>query len=165
MRTQSDIQKTLSELVSDCGYAPVKRALESVRVSIAAANGAADKKKTRPANPRTKPRVRKNAVAVVEGLAISDGDKKQVLMILAEKYDAKTFMPSVGSARAFLQQDDMDVSRIKSRQQITAIVFKRLANKDTDDLREMDSQGWYGPPKTLANIARAIENYGRQRRV
>ena len=163
---QQDIQKTLSELVSDCGYAPVKRALESVRVSIAAANSAADKKKTRPANPRTKPRVRKNAVAVVEGLAISDGDKKQVLMILAEKYDAKTFMPSVGSARAFLQrEDDMDVSRIKSRQQITSIVFKRLANKDTDDLREMDSQGWYGPPKTLANIARAIENYGRQRRV
>ena len=165
MRTQSDIQKALSELVSDCGYAPVKRALESVRVSIAATNGAADKKKTRPANPRTKPRVRKNAVAIVEGLAISDGDKKQALMILAEKYDAKTFMPSVGSARAFLQQDGMDVSRIKSRQQITAIVFKRLANKDADDLREMDSQGWYGPPKSLANIARAIENYGRQRRV
>ena len=91
--------------------------------------------------------------------------KKSVLMVLARKYEEKTFMPNVNHVRAFLEDEGEDISRIKSRQQVVSSVFKHLADWETPRLQELDTKGLYGPPKSLAVIAKAIENVGQQNRL
>ena len=160
--TKKQVQQALLALIADSGYDTVRSAFDNIRplrTSEARVAPKRPRKKT-----QAKPRADKTAVVVVSSLDVPD-DKRAVLMALADKYDAKDFMTSAGSVRAFLEGEGRDASHIKSRQRAVGVVFKCLAAKDTEYLEEMERGGWYGPPKTLANIARAIENYGRQRRV
>ncbi len=158
---QTSMQKTLAALVADYGYDSVRRGVEKMRPL----KKPASKTLAAPKNRREKPRARKNAVAVVGSLKLNDEEQKRMLTVLAEKYDAKTFIPYVASARAFLEREGADISRVKSRQQVTVAIFKRLAGWETERLREMDDGGWYAPHEGLAPIAEAIENFARQRRL
>ena len=157
---QKAMQEQLAALVANYGYEPIRRGVEKMRPPKKAA---APKPVASPAKRRARTYARKNAVAVVNSLDIGE-EHKQMLMVLAEKYDAKTFMPHVGSVRGFLEREGADISRIKSRQQVTVAVFKRLAEWDIERLREMDDRGWYAAHRGLEPIARAIENFGCQRR-
>jgi len=105
-----------------------------------------------------------DAVRVARALAITDAEKREILFALAEKYEAKEFMPHVNQVRDFLNDGERDVSRIKSRAQVTVAVFKRLGDLETGKLREMLERGLYGPPKRLAPYARAIEGFRRHNR-
>lgn len=156
-----DMHKALAALVAHYGYEPIRRGVEKMRPP----------KKTAPkttsavtSGRRARPHARKNAVAVVESLKIGD-ERRTALMVLAEKYDAKALMPHVGSVRDFLEREGADISRVKSRQQVTVAVFKRLAEWDAERLLEMDRCGWYAAHRGLEPIARAIENFERPRRL
>ena len=147
---QEQLQKTLSVLINSFGYENVRKTLSGMRVekSAVANRGAkirrvvADQSSMKPTKKRTKP----NAVNAVKLLDITSNKKKEILAIMAEKYEAKEFMPNVNHVRDFLG-GGRDVSRIKSRQQVTAAVFKELASLETSELREMLDRGFYGPPK------------------
>lgn len=156
---QTKMRQALAALVEDYGYEPIRRGVERMRP----VKKSAGKAFVTPVKRQTKPRAPRTAVAVVESLK-ADGEHKRMLMVLAEKYDAKTFIPHVASARGFLETEGVDVSRIKSRQQVTVTVFKRLAQWDTERLQQMDSEGWYAAHRGLAPIAEAIENFGGRRR-
>lgn len=153
-----DMHKALAALVAHYGYEPIRRGVEKMRPPKKAA---APKPVASPAKRRARTYARKNAVAVVNSLDIGE-EHKQMLMALAEKYDAKAFMPHVGSVRGFLEMEGADISRVKSRQQVTVTVFKRLAEWDIERLREMDDGGWYAVHQGLEPIARAIENFERR---
>ena len=154
------LRSLLSALVEDCGYEAVRKALEDCAPARANAPVLMNASVKRPRKPRPKP----NAVAVVESLALPDEEKKNALMALAKKYEEKRFMPNVNSVRAFLEKAGEDISRVKSRQQVVSKVFRRLADWETDKLRELDVRSLYGPKKSLSVIARAIEAAGRRRR-
>jgi len=113
--------------------------------------------------PAPKPRTRRDASAVAKSLDLDDQKKRAILIDMAERYEAKKFMPNVTHVRAFLESQGMDVSRVKSRQQVTRSVFKNLAELEIDILRDIQDSGLYGPPKTLASIAAAIGGFKRQR--
>ena len=162
------LQKTLSNLVADFGYQNVRKTLSEMRaaktttvnyktksenVVIAESTTKYSKKKSKP-----------NAEKFVESLVISDAEKKKILATMAKKYEAKKFMPTVNHVRGFLIDSVEDVSRIKSRQQVTIAVFKQLAILETDKLREITECGVYGPPKRLEPFARAIEGFSRPSR-
>ncbi len=154
------LRSLLSILVEDCGYEAVRRALEDCGPARASAPVSINASVKRARKPRPRP----NAVAIVESLALPDEGKKNALMALARKYEEKRFMPNVNSVRAFLEEEGEDVSRVKSRQQVVSRVFRRLADWETDKLRQLDVRGSYGPPKSFSVIARAIEAAGRRRR-
>lgn len=163
---QQQLQETLTDLVGSFGYENVRKTLGAMR----AAESATAKRATRnsakgAAQSPTQPGKKKpNAVRVARSLAIADDEKQKILFELAEKYEAKEFMPNVNHVRDFLNDGERDVSRIKSRQQVTVAVFKRLGGLETGKLREMLERGLYGPPKRLAPYARAIEGFRRPNR-
>ena len=152
------LRKLLSTLIDDCGYDTVRQSLEDCVPALAATHTSRDFSVKRPRKPRTRP----NAVTAVESLALPDEEKKNIMMVLARKYEEKIFMPNVNHVRAFLEKEGEDISRIKSRQQVVSIVFKCLADWETQKLRELNTRGLYGPSKSLSVIANAIENVGQQ---
>lgn len=154
------LRDLLSTLVDDCGYEIVREALEDFDPTLKRAPASKSSSVKRARKPRAKP----NAVAIVDSLALPDEVKKSVLMTLAKKYEDKAFMPNVNHVRAFLEQEGKDISRIKSRGQVVSTVFKCLADWDTSRLRELDTRGLYGPPKSLSGIAKSIESFGRRNR-
>lgn len=155
------LRKLLSTLVDDCGYDAVRKSVEALNpeaASACASRGAIDKR-------RGRPRAKMTAVAVVDSLGISDAEKKEALMVLAHKYDAKEFMPNINYIRAFVEREGVDVSCVRSRQQATHTVFRNLGNWETRKLQELETRGAYGRPKSLSVIAGAIESVGRQNRL
>ena len=162
---QAPLQKSLRDLVSGFGYENVRKALRGMQPEKAAAlnrhpktgRATADASSTKPGKKRTKP----NALAIVKSFDLTNDEKNKLLFILAEKYEAKEFMPGVNHVRGFLHGTEIDVARIKSRQQVTATVFKELADLDTDKLQEILDRGLYGPTKRLATFAKAIEGFNR----
>lgn len=165
---QEQLKKTLSDLVSSFGYEKVHKTLSGMRsVKSSAVNHGAkircaivDESSVKPTKKRTKP----NAVKVVISLDITDKEKKEILVTMAKQYEAKEFMPTVNHIRDFLSGGEKDVSRIKSRQQVTVAVFKQLSNFEASKLREIAGRGLYGPSKRLETYARAIEGFNRQNR-
>lgn len=164
---QAQLQERLGVLVSDFGYETVRKTLREIQLEKSTtANHHAKNHRVgsdEPTAQLTKKRIKPNAANVVKLLDITDHKKKTILFLIAEKYEAKKFMPNVNHVRDFLG-GDRDVSRIKSRQQVTSAVFKKLARLETMQLREMLDRGFYGPPKTLQPIARAIEGFSRPER-
>ncbi|WP_424947386.1 hypothetical protein [Candidatus Spongiihabitans sp.] len=164
---QEQLQKRLGVLINSFGYKTVRKTLGEMRVekSAAANRGAkirrvgTDELTITP----TKKRIKPNAANVVKSFDITDREKKAILFIIAEKYEAKEFMPNVNHVRDFLG-GARDVSRIKSRQQVTSAVFKQLAGLETSELHEMLDRGFYGPSKRLESYAKAIEGFARQDR-
>ena len=163
---QQRLQETLTDLVSRFGYENVRKTLNGMQSARSAEakhharthrNDADKSSDVKPVKKRTKP----DAMRVTQSLAVTDDEKKKILLTLAEKYEAKEFMPTVNDVRDFLNDGERDVSRIKSRQQVTATVFKELGCLETNKLREMLDRGLYGPPKRLAPYARAIEGFRR----
>ena len=157
---KDELRNLLSTLVDDCGYDAVREALEDFDPKLKRDPASKSSSVKRVKKPRTKP----SAVSIVGSLALSDERKKSVLMTLAKKYEDKEFMPNVNHVRAFLEQEGKDISRIKSRGQVVSTIFKCLADWDTSRLRELDTRGLYGPPKTLSGIAKSIESFGRRNR-
>ena len=151
----------LSVLVDGCGYENVLKALTAIKPQKKPV-----KKDKKPAVAKKKlARPKPNAITAIESIEFTDSDKRDYLLALAKKYDKKLFMPNVGHVRMFLEDKNIIFephnSRIKSRQQATVKVFKKLAEMSLEELREIEYCGLYDPPKRLATYAEAIENFGR----
>ena len=155
------LRRILSALVDECGYQRVRNLLETCDPETRR-GGAQEKSGSDRSN---KPRVKPSARTVVEALEVDDDQKRNILLVLADEYEEKAFMPNMNNVRAFLAQQGQDTSRVKSRQQAVAAVFKCLAEWGTDSLRELHIRGTYGRPKSLSVIAESIESVGRQNRI
>jgi len=163
---RNQLEETLSSLVADFGHKKVQNRLDALKPHHAAP--AKYEKQRGTANTAgqlgLKPNKRRDAVMVVQSLGLNDSEKEAIIIDMAQRYEAKKFMPNVNHVRAFLESLGEDVSRVKSRQQVTASVFKKLAELDTSVLLDMQNRGLYGPPMTLGPIADAIGRFGQSRR-
>jgi len=163
----NQLEKTLASLVANYGHRKVQNKLDSMKPGrlYPARRERPDRLAKRTySGTQTKPARRRDAVTVAESLELNDAEKKTIIVDMAKRYEAKEFMPHVGHVRAFLESLGKDVSRIKSRQQVTVSVFKKLAGMETSALRDIQERGLYGPPITLGPIADAIGRFGRSRR-
>ncbi len=162
---EQTLTKQLATLVDSFGYENVSKNLRAIKQKkLKAPKRSLAVKIASCVSARKKP----TAVAVVESLKLDDDKKCEFLLHLAQQYDAKQFMPDIGQARMFLENENIFTcsknSRIKSRQQATVRIFKKMAGMSIDELREMEYCGLYDTPKRLETYARAIENFGRSRR-
>ena len=156
------LHRILSALIDDFGYRKVRKSLDDfsenearVGISKKSSSGVCDKPKVR----------RRSAISVVEALGVEDDQKRDILLILAREFERKSFIPNVNSAQAFLEQRGKDTSHIKSRQQAMSVIFKCLADLETNSLCEIHAKGLFGGPKSLAVIAESIERFGQQSRL
>lgn len=162
--THKALEPKLTALVADFGYDEVRKALTRVKRAATAS-----KKRASPscatADRRRPSRPRPNAIAVVSSLNLTDAEKQEFLLARAKDYEDKLFMPHVAHARGFLaRHTDKDLRRVKSRQQVTSLIFRTMAQLDMPTLRLMHDNGMYGPPKRLATYAEAIAGFSAARR-
>lgn len=157
------LEETLSSLVAVYGHKKVQSKLDRIKFGrdTSAKHRQRDEAATKSAD---KPKPRRDAVAIAESLDLIDSEKKAIIFDMARRYEEKKFMPNVNHVRAFLESLGEDVSRVKSRQQVTASVFRKLAELETPVLLDMQNRGLYGPPMTLGPIADAIGRFGQSRR-
>ena len=153
---ESTMRKMLSVLVEDFGYQKVKKSLDpfsSQQTRVEELKKASDA-------TRKKSKAELDAIAIVESMEINDDQKRKILLKIARNFEKKSFMPNINSVRAFLARQGKDVSRIKSRQQSAAVVFKCLSDWEAQNLYDMYMKGSYSGPKSLSVIAESIENWG-----
>ncbi len=90
-------------------------------------------------------------------------EKADTISQLAERFHAKSFLPSFGDVTNFCQHYNIDVPASKSRVGAIARVFKFLASMDPEDAREIADYQMFSGPSSLGPIADAIRRNGRAR--
>ena len=90
-------------------------------------------------------------------------DHRRLLVEAAEKFEQKSFLPTVGDVRNFCEIHGVTGPSSGSRADTVPRVFKLLGTMNTDDLRRMLDSGMFSGPARLGPIADAIRDAGRER--
>ena len=158
---KNTLRKVISALVEEFGHQSVRKILDDC-ITEAVSKSSIGEPSTHVYNQS---KWKRTATNFVKSLEIDDEEKRDILLILAEKYDNSQFMPNANNVRAFLKQQEKDATGIKSRQQAIPYIFGCLADLETQKLSELHRRGLYGTPNSLSVIARSIENAGSRRRL
>ena len=89
-------------------------------------------------------------------------DRRRLLFEAAEKFQEKSFLPTVGDVRNFCEIHGVTGPSSGSRADTVPRIFKLLATMNTDDLRRMLDSGMFSGPARLGPIADAIRDAGRE---
>lgn len=93
-----------------------------------------------------------------------DADKRPAVSALAERFEAKSFLPTCGDIRNFCAIYGIDEPASKSRAAAIPRLFKYLAAMATKDVKDLLAHNAFSGPTQLAPIAEAIRRHGRARR-
>ena len=148
----------LQLLVSRHGLEAVNlelRALETDQPTRKPNRGA--QAKTRRRNRRVK------APEYVQKMDI-DADKRPAVSALAERFEAKSFLPTCGDIRNFCAIYDIDEPASQSRAAAIPRLFKCLAAMATKDVKDLLAHNAFSGPTQLGPLAEAIRQHGRARR-
>ncbi len=152
-----DLAAALGELVRRHGLSSVLHGLAEVKVlpdmaaSPAPVRGSPRKKVSRP-----------SAVDYVGKMTLPS-DKAEVLMRAAERFERKTFLPSIGHIREFCRVHRVPLSKTVSRANSVPRIFTYLAAMDTARITATLDRGAFAGPARLGPIADAIrEHSGRK---
>ena len=165
--TTDFLEAVLRLLVQHFGYEPVVQSLRRTarsneRASLDQPHGSRSRgggSRKKEGKGRRKPA----ATEYVSKLVLSDEDR-DLLMELAERFQEKSFLPTVGDIRDFCEIHGVGGPASRSRVAAVPRVFGFLAAMNTDDLRRvLDSDAFSGPAQ-LGPIADAIREAGRARR-
>ena len=88
-------------------------------------------------------------------------EKETSVLELAEKFQAKLFLPTMGDISNFCQAYRIDEPSSKSRANAMPRVFKLIASMDASDIQYLLDSGMFSGPSRLGPIADAIRNNGR----
>ena len=115
---------------------------------------------------RKKARRRNGRVKAPEYVQKMDvgADKRPAVSALAERFEAKSFLPTCGDIRNFCAIYGIDEPASKSRAAAIPRLFKCLAAMATKDLEDLLADNAFSGPTQLAPLAEAIRQHGRARR-
>lgn len=86
------------------------------------------------------------------------------LLELAQRYDRKEFLPSVGDVREFALMRDYPLTKVKDRSQAIRPLFSILQQLSTEKLDELLESPCFSGPATLEPLSDAIKERGAVRR-
>lgn len=90
-----------------------------------------------------------------------DGDKFSAMLALAERFEAKTFLPGGADIRNFCRIHGIDERASKSRAAAIPRLFKYLATMDLKNLQRLLDESAFSGPSQLGPLAKAIREHGR----
>lgn len=106
---------------------------------------------------------RAKATEYVGKMDIDDGRRPAVLT-LAERFEAKSFLPSCADISNFCVIYGIDEPASKARAAAIPKVFKHLATMDAKDVEALVTNNAFSGPSQLGPIAEAIRQHGRAAR-
>ena len=110
-----------------------------------------------------RPRARVKAPEYVAKMDI-EGDRVATLLALAERFEAKSFLPRCADIRNFCHIYGIDEPASKSRAGAIPRLFKYLATMDANDIQGLLDEHAFSGPARLGPLADAIREHGRAAR-
>lgn len=90
-------------------------------------------------------------------------DKKNLINILAERYDDKLFLPSSGDIRYFFEAYGEDVPNVRQRNDAFRMVLRLLSGMTESALRKIVDSGAHSGPARLGPLSDAMREVGERR--
>lgn len=105
-----------------------------------------------------KPRKRKTKITALEYVAKMDlpADHKRLMEEAADRFCAKSFLPTIGDIRNFCEIYQIALPKSGSRASAIPRVFRFLAAMDTGELRTMLDNGSFSGPARFGLVSEAI---------
>lgn len=145
------LNKLLQTLVNEWGHEEVEAALADTDVS---SNHSLTKRASSPKH-RSGEKSRLTAVAQIERAAI-EGELKEALLQLAQRYDRKQFLPSVADVREFLIMMGERPTGMKDRQEAFRVLLQSLVRLPTERLQQFTRTALHSGPSELGPLSDAI---------
>lgn len=105
-----------------------------------------------------KPRKRNPKIAALEYVAKMDlpADRKRLMEEAADRFCAKSFLPTIGDIRNFCEIYQIPLPKSGSRASAIPRVFRFLAAMDTGELQTMLDNGSFSGPERFGLVSEAI---------
>lgn len=152
---KKELEGELRSMVQQYGYSRVARVLEGmeqtegdVRHCLSKSD---DSTKSKPISPST----RRSASAYAAKLELPP-ETRSMIIELASRFEAKTFVPTIGDVRNFFRFYGMDGGQFKSRTAAMGRIFKVLASMDGKEIKRILDDQLFSGPARLEPIADAI---------
>ena len=157
--TKNQLDQKLEAIIGQFGYTEVQKRLDAAnrrlnRLPMDSHSRHSDTLSN--AVNRRKIHRKRDAIDIVSSFDGIDSDKHDILTDLAQKFERKEFMPNIATTRMFLESVGEDTSRLKSRKQAVAKIFRALSALPDKRLRQIVERGSFSGPARLGPLADAI---------
>lgn len=147
------LRSLLSPLVHEWGYDVVRRCLAELE-SLEFNHPEGDRQGNKPVTVKEKYR-KPTAIDLINRIEAPEA-KKALLLILASKFEAKEFLPTVADVRHFLEMRGQQVTGIKQRQDTFGKVLESLLSMPDDELDRVVLNKSHSGPSQLEPLSDAI---------
>ena len=93
-----------------------------------------------------------------------DAARRAAVFTLADRFEAKSFLPSCADIRNFCTIYGIDQPASKSRAAAIPRLFKHLAAMNASDVKDLVAHNAFSGPTQLGPLAEAIRRHGRAAR-
>lgn len=90
-------------------------------------------------------------------------DKEPLVVAVAERFQEKSFLPTIGDIGSFCQIYGINMPASRTRTNIIPRLFKFIAAMESADISNLLNDGAFSGPSRLGPIADAIRRNGRAR--
>lgn len=153
VKKTSTLYKLLEVLVQDHGYSQVMINLRLLQPDNVIEN-------TLNSQSRSNKSKKISGVSIVEKMDIKDDLKRIIMLKMAEKFDQKLFLPSMGGVKNFLNSHGHHGPIPKSRDASTKLIFELLNAHSKLDLEILARNETYSGPSELQSLSDAIRTTG-----
>jgi hypothetical protein len=152
------LNELLKTLVDEWGHEEVAAALADTAIS----SGDSMNRRASSLQPHSsRGKRRLSATAQIERAAV-EGERKEVLLQLAERYDRKQFLPSVADVREFLIMMGARPIGMKGRMDAFRVLLQSLIRLPDERLRQFVHTAQHSGPSELGPLSDAIAAAGER---
>lgn len=160
------LRSLLGVLVDEWGFEAVRDHLEEFRVSGGAPSAGAKAIESESNNEARGNRTPKKPTASTMAAKVSlPPAQKQLVQLLAARYDSKQFLPTSGDIRYFFEVHGEAVPPVKQRSEAFRRILRLLSSMPESSLRKMIDSDAHSGPSSLGPLSDAIRGVGEQRSV
>ncbi|OPY73635.1 MAG: hypothetical protein A4E62_00400 [Syntrophorhabdus sp. PtaU1.Bin002] len=160
------LRSLLGVLVDEWGFEAVRDYLEEFRASGGAPSaGAKAVESERNNEARRNGTPKKTTASTMAAKVNLPPAQKQLVQLLAAKYDKKQFLPTSGDIRYFFEVHGEAVPPVKQRSEAFRKVLRLLSSMPESALRKMIDSGAHSGPSSLAPLSDAMRGVGERRLV
>jgi hypothetical protein len=160
------LRSLLGVLVDEWGFEAVRDHLEEFRVSVRAPSaGPKSVESERNNKARGNRRPEKPTASTMAGKVSLPPVQKQLVLLLAARYDSKQFLPTSGDIRYFFEVHGEEVPPVKRRSETFRRVLRLLSSMPESALRKMIDSDAHSGPSSLAPLSDAMRSVGEQRSI
>ena len=152
------LRALLSPLVKEWGVREVEDALHDIyraRQHLADTRPSTDEERGPDYHHTVKRSKRPTAVEIVQRLKIPE-ERRPLLLTLATQFDHKTFLPSIGDVKHFLEMHGHGTDAIRQRPDAFRRVISILLNMSHESLSKWIERGAHSGPSQLGPLSDAI---------